>query len=124
MLKKFKKSRDLTWPEVAEALATPLRTVENWAGGMSRMPSATAKLLKLFMAPQGNLPPPNKRTQLYVRRLISGEVLVELWKGESLLSSHKLGKLSQSEYREMEGEVERMSKIIGSRFGIVEEGQS
>lgn len=120
----FKKSKDLTWPEVSEALDTPLPTVEDWAGGRSRIPPAAVKLLKLFLAPQGHPPPPNERTQLYIRRLISGEVLVEFWKGKACLTSHKLGKLTQKEYREMEGEVERMSKIIGSHFDIVEEGQS
>lgn len=123
LLCKFKTAKNLTWPQVAEALGTPLRTVEDWASGRSRVPPATIKLLGILLAPKKNIPK-NERTQLYVRRLISGDVLVEFWKGQALVSSHKLGRLTQEEYREMAGEVARMSKIIGSRFGIAEEGQS
>lgn len=49
-LRALKKKYNLTWPQVAQALDTPLRTMEDWASGRVRMPGAAKKLTKILLS--------------------------------------------------------------------------
>lgn len=49
LLWRFKEIKKFTWPQVAKALDTPLRTVEAWASGTNRIPPAAVKLLTIFL---------------------------------------------------------------------------
>lgn len=49
LLWRFKEAKKFTWPQVAQALNTPLRTVEAWASGTNKIPPAAIKLLEILL---------------------------------------------------------------------------
>ncbi len=66
---------------------------------------------------------PMEFTQLYIRRLADGEVLVEYWQGQDLVQQNKCGKLGEDEYRELIVAFQKDIEGLDIKFEIIEETQ-